>query len=392
MISTTHHSRPVGSIRFGIISAVICLAGFLAPQTGGSAPETSGPAAPIRWIDARDLDVEGRAWNDTKSFFDRLPARAEGKVPGAVWTLSQKSAGMCVRFVTDATALRFRWELTSPEVSMLALPHMPATGVSGLDVYAKTDSGQWRWLAVARPTQLSNQVEVVKDLSPGMREYLIYLPLYNGTKSLEIGIPETATLTKAGPWGPGLRKPIVFYGTSIQQGASASRPGMVHSSILGRRFLFPTINLGFSGNGKMEPIMAEFLAELDPSVYVLDCLPNMIASQVTERVEPFVRTLRQAHPQTPIVLVEDRRYPDGFLVPRRAKHNDDNHAALRAAFDRLKKSGVKNIYYIPGDDLLGNDGEGTVDGSHPTDLGFMRQADVFAKTLKPLLKKQAALP
>ena len=95
-----------------------------------------------------------------------------------------------------------------------------------------------------------------------------------------------------------------------------------------------------------------------------------------------MRTLRRAHPQTRIVLVEDRRFPNGFLVARNREGNDANHAALRAAFQRLKKSGVKNLYYISGDALLGNDGEGTVDGSHPNDLGFMRQADALAKVLK----------
>ena len=100
-----------------------------------------------------------------------------------------------------------------------------------------------------------------------------------------------------------------------------------------------------------------------------------------------MQKLRQAHPRTPIVLVEDRRFPDGFLVTSKAKSNDANHAALRAAFKRLKKSGVKYLYYIPGDSLLGQDGEATVDSSHPSDLGFMRQADAFAKVLRPLLRE-----
>ena len=339
---------------------------------------------PLHWTNARELPLEGRGWTDTKAFFDRLPAKAEATVPTAVWNLSRQSAGLCVRFLSDATALSVRWALTSPN---LAMPHMAATGVSGVDLYVKTGNGEWRWLAVGQPRHQTNEVQLVKGLPPGTREYLLYLPLYNGTASLEIGVPEEATLRAAGPWGPGARKPIVFYGTSILQGACASRPGMVHSAILGRRFEFPVINLGFSGSGKMEPVMAELLAELDPSVYVLDCLPNMNAAMVTERVEPFVRELRQAHPKTPIVLVEDRRFPDGFLVASKKKGNDENHAALRAAFGRLKKSGVKNLYYLPGDTLLGTDGEATVDSSHPSDLGFMRQADAFAKVLAPLLRK-----
>jgi aryl-phospho-beta-D-glucosidase BglC (GH1 family) len=358
--------------------------GWVEPIRTALIPADSKSSASVRWTNAHDLVIEGRGWEHTKALYDRLPAKAEDTVPPKVWDLSRQSAGMLVRFVTDATALSVRWALTSPT---LAMPHMSATGVSGVDLYVRTDGGSWRWLAVGQPRQQTNQVVLAKGLSPAPREYMLYLPLYNGTASLEIGVPAEAALTIASPWGAGERKPVVFYGTSIQQGACASRPGMVHSAILGRRFQYPTINLGFSGAGRMETAMADLLAELDPSVYVLDCLPNMNAQLVTERVEPFVRTLRRAHPQTPIVLVEDRRFPDGFLVAQKRKGNDANHAALRAAFKRLKKAGVKRLYYIPGDSLLGEDGEGTVDSSHPNDLGFMRQADAFAKVLGPLLHK-----
>ena len=212
------------------------------------------------------------------------------------------------------------------------------------------------------------------------------MPLYNGTKFVHLGIPEGASLRKAGPWGTGTRKPILFYGTSILQGACASRPGMVHSSILGRRFDWPTINLGFSGNGKMEAELAELLTEIDPAVYVLDCVPNMSASEVAERVEPFVRRLRAAHPATPIILVEDRTYANSFLVTSKRERQDASRAALKAAYNNLKRGGAKGLYYIEGENLLGTDGESTVDSSHPSDLGFERQADVFARVLKPLLK------
>jgi len=212
--------------------------------------------------------------------------------------------------------------------------------------------------------------------------------LYNGTEFAEIGIPSGAKLSKADAWGPGMRKPIVFYGTSIVQGLSASRPGMVHTAILGRRFNWPIINLGFSGQGKMEPEMAGLLAELDPSVYVIDCLPNTVANEIRERVEPLVRKLRAAHPETPIVLVEDRTLQDAFLVSGRMEnYHLKDRAELKAAYERLQKGGVAGLSYIEGADLLGSDGEGTVDGSHPSDLGFMRQAEIFSRTLAPLLPK-----
>jgi lysophospholipase L1-like esterase len=182
--------------------------------------------------------------------------------------------------------------------------------------------------------------------------------------------------------------PIVFYGTSITHGAGASRAGMTHVAILGRRFDRPVINLGFSGNGRMEIEIARLLTEVEGAVYVIDCLPNIVAAQVTERTEPLVKELRRVKPDTPILLVEDRTYQDAFLVDSKRKRNLESRAAFKAAYERLRKEKVKGLHYLEGEDLLGSDGEATVDSSHPTDLGYVRQADAFEKALKPLLKNR----
>lgn len=375
-----------GRARAFVAIGISLLAGAAAPaaeRTIDPARAQSDPGGTTLWYDVRDLDVEGKGWSDTKAFFDRLPAKAETVVRGPVWNLSRQSAGLCVRFATDATEIQARWTVTSKS---LAMPHMPATGVSGLDLYVKADDGRWRWLANGRPGNSTTiTARLVRGLPEGRRDYLLYLPLYNGVSSVEIGIPRQRSIARSDPRAPGHRKPIVFYGTSITQGGCASRPGMVHTAILGRRLDRPTINLGFSGNGKMEPEMADLLAELDPAVYVLDCLPNMNAKEVEERVEPFVRTLRKAHPATPIVLAEDRNYPSAFLLASQRRGNEANHQALRTAYERLTASGVKGLHYLPGDVQIGDDGEGTVDGSHPTDLGFQRMADSFGAVLAPLL-------
>lgn len=365
---------------FALIAVRVLEAGeVIAPSLAKSQP---GEAT--LWYDIRHLDVEGKGWPETKSPFDRLPGKAEGVVPNSVWGLSRHSAGLCVRFVTDAPAIQARWTLTSDR---LAMPHMPATGVSGVDLYAKSDDGKWLWLAVGQPKNgVTHTAQLVSGLPAGKREYLLYLPLYNGVSSVEIGIPKENALARGAPYDATHNKPIVFYGTSITQGGCASRPGMVHTAILGRRLRRPVINLGFSGSGKMEPEMATLFAELDPAVYVLDCLPNMVPQEVTERVEPFVRTLRKAHPKTPILLVEDRSYSDAFLVTSKRQRNAESRAALRGAYDRLTAAGIGHLAYLPGDKLLGDDNEGTVDSSHPTDLGFVRQADAFEAALRPLLK------
>jgi lysophospholipase L1-like esterase len=149
---------------------------------------------------------------------------------------------------------------------------------------------------------------------------------------------------------------------------------------------WPTINLGFSGNALSEPEVAQLLVELDPVVYVYDSLPNLSLTFVKERTEPFLRTLRKAHPNTPIVLVENVIYTNSEVLPSRGVSAREKNAVLKSIFDKLKAEGDKKLYYVPADNLLGTDGEGTVDGTHPTDLGFLRMAETIAPAIRPLLR------
>lgn len=375
----------LGILLWGVLAESVCSAAQPAAgvpaATKAPSPKAGSLPADIVWHDVTTWAAEGRGWTDQPRdrWFDRLPAEAKGKVTDAVWNLSRDSAGIMVRFKTDATDIYARYTLSKRQ---LALPHMPATGVSGLDLYARDDRGAWRWVMVTKPTEPVVETLVIGGLAAGHREYAAYLPLYNGVESLAIGVRPGATFA-------GLpartEKPIVFYGTSITHGACASRPGMVHTAILGRRLDRPVLNLGFSGNGRMDPAVGSLLARVDAAAYVIDCLPNMAAPDVTARCRPLVKQLREARPDTPIVLVEDRRNTNSWIVPARNKHHDDNHAALRAAYDQLVAEGVRKLWYIEGDHLYGDDTEGATDASHASDLGFMRQADVFEPILRQAL-------
>lgn len=335
----------------------------------------------VAWYDVQDLGVEGQGWSDTKAPFDRLPSKAEGVVRPPVWSLSRHSSGLCVRFQTSSTTINARWKLTS---SSLAMPHMAATGVSGVDLYVKVGD-RWRWLATGRPSKQENTATLVRGLPAGLREYILYLPLYNGVTSVELGVPKTSSIAAATARPKSHSKPMVFWGTSITQGGCASRTGMVHTAILGRWFNRPVINLGFSGNGRMEPEVATLISEIDASVFVIDCCPNLDGQRVAERIGPVVEILRKARPDTPILLVEDRTYSNAFLVASSAERNAGNRAALQSAYKKLTAEGVKNLHYLEGDKLLGEDGEDTVDGSHPTDLGFLRHAQAFREPLGKIL-------
>lgn len=335
------------------------------------------------WHDLQNLKLEGKGWTDTEAPYDRLPARANGKVTEAVWNLSHHSAGMCVRFQTDAPLIKARWKLRN---ASLGMPHMPASGVSGLDLYVKMKNGTWRWLGAARPTDFpENTKELVSNLTSEMREYLLYLPLYNSIEQVEIGVAPGFQIMPAPDRDPAKQRPIVFYGTSITQGACASRPGMASTAIIGRNLGYPVINLGFSGNGRMEPEMAQLLGELDPVLFVIDCVPNLNATLIHERAEKFIQILRAARPETPILLSEGVNYSDAFLQNSHYETNRTSQAALREFYQKLVAGGVTNIYFMYSANQLGDDSEGTVDGIHATDLGFARQAEAFINQISSIL-------
>lgn len=358
-------------------------------------PVTTYPSTDGKWVwhEAAELCIEGKGWVETERPYDRLPAKARDMVREPVWKLSKNSAGLCIHFVTDAPAIAARWKLTKKD---LAMPHMPATGVSGLDLYVRRDFGwehiqvdprlgpTWGWIGSGQPTAQENEKVLIENMPATTHEFLLYLPLYNGVESLRIGVPPGQRVAKL---VPRRTKPIVFYGTSITQGGCASRPGMAYPAILGRRLNRETINLGFSGNGRMDIELADLLGEI-AAAYVLDCLPNMKMDMVAERVEPFVLRLRERRPQVPILLVESIAYPAQHYVPNPTAGYDVQNRLLRQVYDRLVAKGVTNLHYVPGEHLYGCDDEATVDGCHATDLGFSR----FADALEPVLRGVLARP
>lgn len=366
-----------------VLSLITGLAAY--EPTGELAPEPIDAGTLITregdervWVDALTLGLEGQGFTNLAHPYDRLPADAEGVVRDVVWTLGHDSAGLALRFWTDATAISARWTLRSEDLQM---HHMPATGVSGVDLYGRGED-TWHWMGVGRPTGVENESILAEGIEPGGREYLVYLPLYNGTNTVLIGVPAGSRILRLRqpPGGP-----VVFYGTSITQGGCASRPGMAYPAILGRRLGVPAVNLGFSGNGQMEPEVIERIARIDASAFVLDCLPNMDPDMVIERVPAAVRVLRATHPGTPIILVESIRYQQSPLLPHWAGIAPAINAALRKAYEGLVAEEISGLWYVEGDGLLGDDGEATVDGVHPTDLGFLRMVDVLAPVLTEAL-------
>ena len=230
---------------------------------------------------------------------------------------------------------------------------MPATGVSGLDLYIQDTYGKWRWCSVIQPRSQAISQQIANHLPVGMKKFKLYLPLYNGVERLSIGIPAEANFEAV---APRKQKPILFYGTSILHGACASRPGMAFPAILGRRFNAPTINLGFSGNGRMEAEVAGLISEVDARAFIIDCLPNMNGEQVAERAPTLIEKIRYKNSEAPILLVEDRMNDNAAYREGRVAHHLANRKALYQVYLHSKSSGIPKVHYLSGDHLLGTDG------------------------------------
>ena len=322
--------------------------------------------------------VEGTAIADSlkESPYDRLPKSYKSAVREPVWDLSKCSAGLSIRFETNSSSIGVKWTVLFDR----SMNHMAATGIKGIDLYFKND-GKWQYLNTARPTGKENNAIIISNMPQAMREYKMYLPLYDGLEALEVGIDSNSVIQK-----PNLteQKSLVFYGTSITQGGCASRPGMAHTNIISRKLNMDCINLGFSGNGKMEAPIAELIAGFDPQFYVIECLPNMKPEEVSENTLPLAKTIREQHASTPIVFVENFVYTHSFLDQELNDLIKSKNAALKKEYQKMLDNGFKNIYYIESNHAFGADLEGTVDGVHFTDLGFIKYADFLIEKFQEL--------
>lgn len=336
----------------------------------------------IVYKDASAFPVYGKVADKTSTRYERLPSELQGVSRDAVWYLGRHSAGLFIRFRSNSTSIHARWESTFDN----SMTHMTDTGTKGLDLYTIVD-GEWRHVCSAQPQGKKSERKIIANMDPVEREYMLYLSLYDGVSSLEIGVDEGATLDLPAVDRPSREKPVVMYGTSILQGGCANRPGMAHTNIIGRRLDREVINLGFSGNALLDMEIAHLMAGVeDPGLFVLDYAPNAYAHLIDESGEAFFRVIRDAHPDVPVIFIEDVIFPHTIYDKAIREEVTKKNEAQKRLYDKLKKSGERKIYYIRAEGMIGDDGEATVDGIHFTDLGAMRYVDHVLPTIRKALK------
>ncbi|GAA4793503.1 SGNH/GDSL hydrolase family protein [Olivibacter ginsenosidimutans] len=331
--------------------------------------------------------LEGQLWpRETKDPYDRFPARAENIVRKVVWDLSTSTAGEQVRFRTNAQKIVVKYQVKGN----LQMPHMPATGVSGVDLYARDQDGNWRWCH--GPYSFKDTIQYAFNMTNAQGkalEYTLYLPLYNSVSWMTIQVADSCTFD---PLPVRTEKPIVVYGTSIAQGACASRPGMAWTNILSRKLDFPVANLAFSGNGRLEPEVVALLSEIDARLFILDCLPNLTNLSYTtailkNKIVQTIHDLRKKHPEVPILLTDHDGYTDGDSNTERKIAYERVNTIQHQVFDSLtQQAGLQKLYYLERE-AIGQDIESMVDGTHPNDIGMMHYADAYTKKINEIFQQ-----
>ena len=339
-------------------------------------------ASELKYVDARSLMLINQGYDNTELTYSRLPADMKPYPRKAVWELGQNSAGLAIRFSSDSRTIGIRWTL----LNYFIMHHMAGTGIRGIDLYQLDENDHWQFVGTAIPNgkDTTKTQIVVSGMDGKDHDYMAYLPLYDGVTKVEIGVtqgakvgmPHREVLVK------GKEKPIVFYGTSITQGGCASRPGMVYTSIISRALQKECVNLGFSGNARMDKALAEMVARIDADQYVIDCLENCTLKVMQDSAWYFLTYLAKKRPEAPIYMVEHIWFSHALVNKPVHDQIAEKNAYWHEIYLKLRKEGYDNFRYIPADNLTGPDGEGAVDGCHQTDLGFLRMSEEFLRHLK----------
>ncbi len=330
------------------------------------AAEINAPDCIFQSVKETPFELYGLYNAKGEDVFRRLPEDVARATSEGVTTLHTHTAGGRVRFSTDSEYVAIRASV--PSVTHFA--HMPLTGVAGFDMYVSRDGHDIFAKTFVPPYGMTDGYASIHHFGDKkMREITINFPLYNPVNELYVGIQDGAALSHGHKYKH--ETPVVYYGSSITQGGCASRPGNAYPALISQALDCDYINLGFSGNAKGEDAMMDYIASLSMSAFVYDYdhnAPNVAHLKNTHE-RGFLK-IREKHPSLPVIFVSAPN-DDAKSIQLR-----EQRSVILETYLNALKNGDENVYFVDGSSLF--DGEFanscTVDGCHPTDLGFLRMA------------------
>ncbi len=336
----------------------------------------------LKYTNAETLSLIGKI-AETKNIYHRIDTVLYPGLPPNVKRLLTNSAGLAIAFKTNSPVIAAKWCVTKSK----AANNLTPIANKGLDLYIKRN-GQWQFAGVGRPTGDCTEGVMVENMDESEKECLVYLPLYDELTKLEIGVAPNASLqSMPSPF----TKRILIYGSSIVQGASASRPGLAYPAMLSRATGLNFMNMGVSGSAKMEKAAADLVAATPADAYILDCVPNSSPEEIKERTAYLVEQIRKQHPAAPIIVMQSVIREHGYFNSKVGERVRQQNIQIKKEFEALQKKGVKYLYFISAENFLGDDHEGSTDGIHPNDIGFYRMVQVIQPVIADIFKKHGIL-
>ena len=226
---------------------------------------------------------------------------------------------------------------------------------------------------------------VFDSLPEGSHRLELWLPQIGCFQLRRLEIDDHATL---GPFDD-TRPRWITYGSSISQCAAAESPTQTWPAIVARERGLNLTCLGFGGQCHLDPMIARMIRDV-PAELISMCVGINIHGQasMSERtfrpgIIGFVEIVRDAHPDTPLVVLspiycgprETTPCPTGL-------HLEAMRAEAAAAVDVLHAHGDTNVHYVNGLDVFGPDLAHLLpDDLHPNAEGYKILARRFLDTV-----------
>lgn len=292
----------------------------------------------------------------------------------------QCPTGMAIAFKTNSTSIAI---YTDYQYAFVDLPSTNGIAYRGYDLYIKKD-GEWVYAAshTLSMYHLTDTLRLISNMNNEEKECLLYLPIFSEPNSIQIGVEKGATLSSLdNPF----RHRICIFGSSFTHGVSTSRPGMNYPAQLSRMTGLQLLNLGCSGNCKLQSYFADVLVDVDADAFIFDAFSNPTIAQIKERLFPFIEKIQAAHPGKPLIFQHTiRREGRNFRVDEEEEEQARIDVADSMMAIAVKK--YKDVYFIyPNASAPLH--EASVDGTHPDDYGYTLWAESIRKPVLKILKK-----
>ncbi len=322
--------------------------------------------------------VEGFAFLEENDYeFTRLPKSKYPAIRQNLLNFAVHNSGGRIRFMTKSKHLLIKATLAHNT----DLNHFPRAAMNGIDVYLGHGAQKKFAKNIAADFgsfTLEGEVDLSRFTCGNMTEVTLYLPLYNQVKELYIGLKEELDILK--PVAYTYQKPIVFYGSSIVQGACPCRAGNSYVNMLTRFLDADYYNMGFSGQAMGEEVIANILAGIDMSLFVMDYDHNAPTPDHLEYTHyNFYRIVREKNRKLPILLITK---PDVWRM-----EDELRRQIIYNTYRKAKENGDENIYFVDGKNFYGDFAREacSVDNLHPNDLGCFRMASYLYPIVKYIL-------